>query len=273
MFLRILVVACFALSVANAQDIQYVNAENGLIIREQPNQGATKVGILDYGTPVEIIEYTDLSLDVRDSKKKVSGKWVKIKGPAVGEYFEDAYVFNGYLTKEKIERPLKISFDAFTIFIDKLNAYAVLQNTSAIEDTSPLFKIGENKSPENRYLKVKYHQDYRTIQVLQRYKNSIAVTSEKGKIQLSDFQHYTSSWKPLKLLYSNGNIFKTDELSEKDQERFGIMDKADLNTYLKNKNQVWSHIAPSQIELKVIMTDIDGYKTEKIVIFELPLKG
>ena len=42
---------------------------------------------------------------------------------------------------------------------------------------------------------------------------------------------------------------------------------------LKNKNQVRSHIAPSQIELKVIITDIDGYMTEKNVIFELPLKS
>ena len=108
MLLRILAVACFAFSIAQAQDIQYVSAENGLVMREQPNQGAVKVGVLDYGTPVEIIEYTDLSLDVRDNKKKVTGKWVKIKGPAAGEYFEDAYVFNGYLTEEKIERPLKI---------------------------------------------------------------------------------------------------------------------------------------------------------------------
>ena len=273
MFLRILAVVCFAASIAQAQDIQYVSAENGLVIREQPNQGATKVGILDYGTPVEIIEYTDLSLDVKDKKKKVTGEWVKIKGPAVGEYFEDAYVFNGYLTKEKIERPLKIPFDAFTVFIDKLNADTELQNISVDNDAATLFKMKKDKSPEDRYLKVKHHENYRTIQVFQRYKNSIAVTSEKGETQISDFQHYTSSWKPLKLLFSNGNIFKTIAFSEKDQKRFGTIDKANLNTYLKNKNQVWSNIVPSQIELKVIMTDIDGYKTEKIIIFELPLKS
>ena len=86
MFFRILIVACFALSIAQAQDIQYVFAENGLVMREQPNQGATKVGILDYGTPVEVISYTDLSLDVKDNDTKVSGQWVKINGPAAGEY-------------------------------------------------------------------------------------------------------------------------------------------------------------------------------------------
>ena len=273
MFLRILALVGFAVSVAQAQDIQYVSAENGLVMREQPNQGATKVGILDYGTPVEIIAYTDLSLDVKDNNKKISGKWVKIKGPAAGEYFEDAYVFNGYLTEDKIERPLKISFDAFTVFIDKLNADAELKNTAIDKVTSPTFKIEKDKSPENRYLKVKHHQDYRTIQVLQRYTNSIAVKTEKGKIELSDLQYYTSSWKPLKLLYPNGNIFKINALSKNDQKRFGTIDKAKLNAYLKNKNQVWSHIVPSQIELKVIMTDIDGYKTEKNIVFELPLKS
>ncbi len=273
MLLRILAVACFALSVAQAQDIQYVSAENGLVMREQPNQGAVKVGVLDYGTPVEIIEYTDLSLDVRDNKKKVTGKWVKIKGPAAGEYFEDAYVFNGYLTEEKIERPLKIPFDAFTVFIDKLNEDVASDNISINKNTSPTFKIEKDKSPENRYLKVKHHQDYRTIQVLQRYRNSMAITSVKGETKFSDFQHYTSSWKPLKMLYSDGNIFKTIALSEKDQKRFGTIDEVKLNAYLKNKNQVRSHIAPSQIEFKVIMTDIDGYRTEKNVIFELPLKS
>ena len=62
-----------------------------------------------------------------------------------GEYFEDAYVFNGYLTKEKIERPLKIPFDAFTIFIDKLNADTELQNTSVDNDAATLFKMKKDK--------------------------------------------------------------------------------------------------------------------------------
>ena len=82
MIFRILVVACFALSVAQAQDIQYVFAENGLVVREKPSQGAIKVGLLDYGTAVEIIEHTNLSLDIKDKNKKVTGQWVKIKGRA-----------------------------------------------------------------------------------------------------------------------------------------------------------------------------------------------
>lgn len=273
MYLRILLAACFALSFANAQDIQYVSAENGLVMRQQPNQGATKVGILDYGTPIEVIAYTDLSLDVKDNMKKVTGEWVKIKGPAVGEYFEEAYVFNGYLSKEKIERPLKVTTDAFTIFIDKLDADSEFKALGTEENPSTTYKIKDGKSPENRYLKVKHHQRYRTIKVFQRHRNSIAVKSEKDETILSDFQHYTSSWKPLKMEFSNGNIFKTIQFSEKVYKRFGAFNKAELDTYLKNNNQVYSDIITSQIELKVIMTDIDGYKSVKNVIFELPLKS
>ena len=42
-----------------AQDIQYVKAENGLAIRENPNRGAARLGVLDYGTVLEIIEHTN----------------------------------------------------------------------------------------------------------------------------------------------------------------------------------------------------------------------
>ncbi|TCK68010.1 SH3 domain-containing protein [Winogradskyella wandonensis] len=272
MFLRILVVACFALSVAQAQDIQYVNAENGLVIREQPNQGAAKIGILDYGTAVEIIEHTNLHLDVKDNDKKVSGKWVKIKGPAVGEYFEDGYVFNGYLTEEKIEQPLKIAGDTFTIYIDKLQANVQEQKPVVEDETAAsVFKLNNPETIENRYLKVKHHQNYRTIEVLQRHRNSIAVQPKDGEAAFTDFQHYTSSWKPLKLEFPKGNIYKTATLSAKDSKRFGSFDKAELYSTLSLEDSATYSIAPSQIELKVIMTDIDGYKTEKIVIFELPL--
>jgi len=272
MFLRILAVVCFAVSIAQAQDIQYVSAENGLVIREQPNQGATKIGILDYGTAVEIIEQTNLHMDVKDSNKKVSGKWVKIKGPAVGEYFEGAYVFNGFLTDEKIEQPLKIAGDAFTIYIDKLHANVKVQLPVVDNETvMPVFKINTNASLENRYLKIKHHQNYRAIEVLQRHRNSIVVKSKEGDVLLTDFQHYTSSWKPLQLEFAKGNIFKTATLSKKDSKRFGTIDETKLYSTLNLEKTSSYTIAPSQIELKVIMTDIDGYKTEKIIIFELPL--
>lgn len=285
MIFRILVVACFALSVAQAQDIQYVFAENGLVVREQPNQGAVKVGLLDYGTAVEVIEHTNLSLDIKDNNGKITGQWVKIKGRTTDEFFEEGYVFNGYLTEREIQSPLKIKYDAFTVFVDELAKDSSLKNTEITEDSTPVFKIKEGASPENRYLKVKHHQNYRTIEVFQGYRNSIVLNTKEGKKELLDVQHYNSSWKPLKL--NPGNIFKTIEFSSKHQKRFGTIDKTALVTYLKehckgeckelsisseSNNSLDYSIVMSQILLKVLMTDIDGYKTEKIIIFELPLK-
>ena len=273
MFFRILIVACFVLSTVQAQDIQYVFAENGLVMREQPNQGATKVGILDYGTPVEVIAYTDLSLDVKDNNTKVSGQWVKIKGPAAGEYFDEAYVFSGYLTEDKIERPLKIRTKAFTVLIDKLDRDAEAKTKKTDDDISALFTMEEGKSPENRYLKVKHHKDYRKIEVFQSYKNSIAVSTKDNTTKVVDFQHYISSWKPLKKLPYAGNIFKTMTLSEKDKNRFGTVDITKLKAYLETEENISFRVVPTEIELKVIITDINGDKVEKIINFELPLKA
>ena len=64
-----IILVILAFGYAEAQDIQYVNAENGLIVRERPSQGAIKVGMLDYGTAIEITEHTNLKLDVIDGGK------------------------------------------------------------------------------------------------------------------------------------------------------------------------------------------------------------
>ena len=66
MLFRIFLLACLTISFAHAQDIQYVSAENGLVVREKPSRGAMKVGMLEYGTPIEITEHTNLMLDVVD---------------------------------------------------------------------------------------------------------------------------------------------------------------------------------------------------------------
>lgn len=286
MIFRILTVACFALSAAQAQDIQYVFAQNGLVVREKPNQGAIKVGLLDYGTAVEILEHTNLTLDVQDQNKKVTGQWVKIKGTAANEFFREGYVFNGYLTEDKIESPLKVKFDAFSVFIDELAKDSSLKNAQIEEDVAPIFKIEKGATPENRYLKVKHHQNYRSIEVFQSFRNSLAVSNKDGVKEVIDFQHYNSSWRPLKI--NSGNIFKTLEFSAKDKKRFAKIDQAELISYLKehcngncdeftsitkDKSNLEYSVVMSEMKLKVVMTDIDGYKTEKIIIFELPLKG
>ena len=284
MFLRILIVACFALSVAQAQDIQYVFAENGLVVREKPSQGAIKVGLLDYGSAVEVVEHTNLSLDIKDNDKKVSGQWVKVKAIEPQEFFREGYVFNGFLTEEKIERPLKVKFDAFTVFVDELSKD--IETTTEKTEDSQVFVVSLGATPEDRYLKVKHHQEYRTIEVFQRHQNRITIMDEGPHCDLNEFTHYNSSWKPLKMLTNSNNIFKTIWYSEKDYNRFGSVDMDALKAYVKTQcGDEWSKliedsksinddhigVTVSQIHIRIVMTDIDGYKTEKIIIFDLPM--
>ncbi len=285
MLFRILVVACFALSVAQAQDIQYVFAENGLVVREKPNQGAIKVGLLDYGSAVEVLEHTNLNLDVIDNNKKVSGKWVKIKGRENDEFFEEGYVFNGFLTDKKIEAPLKIPFEAFTVFVDKLAAHSQIIEEDSNEN-SMAYYIDLGTTPEDRYIKVKHHQEYRSIEVFQRHQNSISISNEGPHCDLLDYKHFNSSWKPLVKYPNSNNIFKIIVINPEDYNKFIEVNMEELKEHVKNHcGEKWAKlmetsrsvndypigVTMSQIQLKIVMTDIDGYKTEKIIVFELPM--
>ena len=121
MLLRLLIITGLLSNFSLAQDIQYVAAENGLIIREQPNQGALKLEVLDYGTALEIVEYTDLQLDLVDGGKKLSGKWVKVRSTDAYDLFEEGYVFNGYLTEQVLNKRFKVTYDEFTVTVEDLS--------------------------------------------------------------------------------------------------------------------------------------------------------
>ena len=113
-----------------AQDIQFVKAENGLVIREKPNQGATRLGMLDYGTAIEITEHTNLILDVVDNGKKLTGEWVKIRSIDAFETFDEGYVFNGFLTEEKLQKRFKTNYDAFTVKIEGISENRIHSKTA-----------------------------------------------------------------------------------------------------------------------------------------------
>lgn len=283
MFLRFLMATCLMASFAQAQDIQYVSAENGLIVREKPNQGSIKVGLLDYGTAVEVLEHTNLNLDVQDRNTKISGEWVKIRGTEADEFFDEGYVFNGFLTENYIEAPLKATFEPFTIFVDGFDKHSEFE-ADASGENSQVFKIISDETPENRYIKVKHHKNYRTIEVFQRLQNGIAIKGDGPACDLVDFTTFNSSWKPLKMFPNSRNIYKTGTFSEKDTKRFSKVDMDELRAYVKeNCGAAWNEtlesvtsvkdepitVKANEIHLRVVMTDIDGYKDEKIVVFKL----
>ncbi|MCB0461284.1 MAG: SH3 domain-containing protein [Flavobacteriaceae bacterium] len=282
----ILVIVAFGY--ADAQDIQYVNAENGLIVREKPSQGAIKVGMLDYGTAVEITEHTNLKLDVVDGGNTLSGEWVKVRGIDAYEFFEEGYVFNGYLTEEKLEKRFKAPYDEFTVTIEGIS-----KKESKTDDVNPDFNgvlfytLNDDETLEGKTVRVKHHQEFRSIQVFQKHANSIAISDDKSHCDIIDWQHYYSSWKPLKTISSNKK-FEALPISEKEASRFIDVNIDDLKAVVNDAcGETWSDaikdvttlndyptkVVVSKQYLRIVMTDIDGYKTEKIIIFEVPLNS
>lgn len=281
-------VTIVAFSYTEAQDIQYVNAENGLIVRERPSQGAIKVGMLDYGTAIEITEHTTLKLDVVDSGKTLSGKWVKVRSIDAYDFFEEGYVFDGYLTEEKLEKRFKVVYDEFTVTIE-----GITEKNRIKDDINPdfngvmFYKLNDNETLEGKTVRVKHHQEFRNIEVFQKHENSIAISDDKSHCDIINWQHYYSSWKPLKTISSNKK-FEALPISEKEASRFIDVNIEELKTVVNDAcGDTWSDaiknvtslndyptkIVVSKQYLRIIMTDIDGYKTEKIIIFEVPLKS
>ncbi|MFT5215820.1 MAG: hypothetical protein ACI83H_000937 [Glaciecola sp.] len=283
-----IVLVIVAFGYAEAQDIQYVNAENGLIVREKPSQGSIKVGMLNYGTVLEITEHTNLQLDVVDGGKKLSGEWVKIRGIDAYEFFEEGYVFNGYLTEEKLEKRFKKAYDEFTVTIE-----GVSEKDSRKDDINPdfngvlFYKLNDDETLEGKTVSIKHHQEFRSIEVFQKHENSIAISDDKSHFDIIVWQHYYSSWKPLKTISSNKK-FEALTISEKEASRFIDVNIDELKTIVNDAcGETWSDsikdvtslneyptkIVVSKLYLRILMTDIDGYKTEKIIIFEVPLNS
>jgi len=83
------------------QDLYIVTAESGLNVREAGILKSKKIGKLAYGTLVEKIGSTDVSLTLNDKGKQITGTFVNIKTSNLGMFTQDlqGYVFDGYLKK------------------------------------------------------------------------------------------------------------------------------------------------------------------------------
>ena len=288
MLFKIFLLMCLATGLTHAQDIQYVSAENGLIVREKPSQGAIKVGMLDFGTAIEITEHTNLKLDVIDGGKKLTGEWVKVRGIDAYEFFEEGFVFNGYLAEDKLEKRFKVAYNEFTVTIEGIKENEPKKDEVNSDFNGVLFyKLNRDETLEGKVIRVKHHQEFRNIEVFQKHENSIAISDDKSHCDIINWQHYYSSWKPIKTI-SNNKKFEANLISEKEVSRFIDINIDELKAVVKDAcGDTWSNaikdvktlsdypikIVVSKMYLRILMTDIDGYKTEKILIFEVPLKN
>jgi len=102
----LLLITIFLTTLTYSQNKFIVTAENGLLLRQEPNSKGLKIGKLYFGAEVTIIERTKNNQTITDNGKKINGNWVKITFQNFPTFISEAeygYVFDGYL-KNKNER-------------------------------------------------------------------------------------------------------------------------------------------------------------------------
>ncbi len=267
----------FNLALLTAQQEAYVAAESGLSLRDQPDISAKMLSKLSYGEAIGILEETDIKLVVLDGGEKVSGEWVKVETRN-----HIGYVFNGYLSPNKIARTIRLNLDNLNVEIKNLATSDFKRTHSLKQSDSAKISVDLNDSPEGKKI-VFVDNDYKHVSIFQRYENSISFISEDAQCESKDWKHFDSEWKPLKQLKSN--TFETLTYTEKDWQTFIKTAVEDLKIevidqcgeewleYIKTIKKINNYpigVSTNRVFLKIIMTDFEDNITEKIIEFEIP---
>ena len=263
------------------QDYAYVNADSGLTVRERPDISASKLGKLMYNEAVEVIEKTNVKLVVIDEGNKIAGEWVKIKMNGYQDL--KGYVFNGFLSENKMPKIINVKFPEANIHI---------KNLAIVDDDALRHLVNENNlsidvdlghSPEKKIILIKDNQ-YKSIKILQRYENSITIMNEGPHCDLINWKHYYSDWKPIKKI--NNLKFETLSYSQADYKQFIPVDIEELKQVVSEQcgedwakyiekvttvNQYPTGVTTSKIFLKFILIDLEDNVTEKTIAFVIPM--
>ncbi len=185
-----------------------------------------------------------------------------------------------FTTKKNIVR---LIFKEFAIEIDSLEVWDEEGNLKKVQkDTARIYlELGE--TIEGRALKIIQQKEGR-IKLYQRFENSVTVMNEGPHCDLTEWKHYNSEWKELKI---NNNEFLTDSYSEKDWEKFIDVDMNELREAVKNQcGDGWAEhikdvkspteypcgVSTSRIFLKIDFCNQDDETLkERIISFEIPM--
>jgi hypothetical protein len=282
----LVIILCFAYG--KAQDIQYVKAENGLVIRESATKGAKRLGILDYGTAVEVDLYTNSFMSLMEKGQEINGEWVRIRPIDAYDLFEEGYVFSGFLTQQKLQKRFKKAYDEFTVSIDGISEKeALVTKLDPDFDAVLIYELNADEVLDNILLNVKHHNEYRSIKVYQKHENSLVISDNESHCDLIHWKHYYSGWKPFNTVLKHKK-FKLRPISKLEQERFIEVDIDTLKSEVSsNCGASWGkaidsvesindfplHVVLSKIYIKIVMVDIEGQTIEKIIIFKVPLNS
>lgn len=268
----------FNLAVFTAQNEEaYVAAESGLSLRDQPDISAKMLTKLAYGEAIGILEETDKNLVVLDAGEKISGKWVKVETRN-----HIGYVFDGYLSPNKIARTIRLDFDHLKAELKNVATSDYKRSHSLKFDENATIHVDESDSPEAKTI-VLVDNDYKQVSLFQRYENSFSFMSADSKCNTNEWTQFDTEWKPLKQL--NTNSYETLSYSEKDWITFiesatkdlkeDVVDKCgeDWYNYVKTINNIKDFpvsVSTNRVFIKFILTDFEDNITEKIIEFEMP---
>jgi hypothetical protein len=267
----------FNMTIATAQKDAYVAAESGLSLRDQPDVSGKMLTKLAYGDVIGILEETDKNLVVLDGGEKITGKWVKVEtSNHIG------YVFNGYLSPNKIARTIRVTLNNLNVEIKNLATSDYKRSHRLKEDESITINVDKSNSPEGKNI-ILIDNDYKQVSMFQRYENSFSYMSSDPKCNTNEWKQFDTEWKPLKQLKSNS--FETLTYTEKDWVNFietatqdlkdDVADKCgeDWLTYVKTIKNIKDYpvsISTERVYIKFILTDFEDNITEKIIEFEIP---
>ncbi|NND52651.1 MAG: hypothetical protein HKN54_09595, partial [Flavobacteriaceae bacterium] len=210
-------------------------------------------------------------------------EWVKVNAYANYNYIE-GFVFNGYLTEKELKPRVHVNFDAFRTTFDDLHVISSEPMKRTILEDSIAFDVELGYSPEDKIITIKPDINYKKIEVFQSYQTSISIMNEGPHCDLLDGQHYTSEWEPLQSI--TNNKFRSCSYSQSDWRKFDDVNLDDLKaqvlehcgeTYakliasIKSVNDGPAAVSISTIFFKIVITEANNDKIEKIIVLNIPM--
>lgn len=267
----------FNILVVTAQQNAYVSAESGLSLRDQPDVSGKMLTKLAYGEAIGVLEKTNKQLVVLDAGEKVSGEWVKVETRN-----HIGYVFDGYLSSEKIAKTIRLKLKDLNVEIKNLATSDYKRSHDLNNNETATINVDADATPEGKNI-VLVDSDYKHVSLFQRYENSFSFMSADSKCNTNEWTQFDTEWKPLKQL--NSNTYETLTYTEKDWITFietatkdlkdDVVDKCgeDWLNYVKTINNVKDFpvsVSTNRVFIKMILTDFEDNVTEKIIEFEMP---
>ncbi len=267
----------FNILVVTAQQSAYVSAESGLSLRDQPDVSGKMLTKLAYGEAIGVLEKTNKQLVVLDAGEKVSGEWVKVETRN-----HIGYVFDGYLSSEKIAKTLRLKLKDLNVEIKNLATSDYKRSHDLNNSETATINVDADATPEGKNI-VLVDSDYKHVSLFQRYENSFSFMSADSKCNTNEWTQFDTEWKPLKQL--NSNTYETLTYTEKDWITFietatkdlkdDVVDKCgeDWLNYVKTIDNVKDFpvsVSTNRVFIKMILTDFEDNVTEKIIEFEMP---